>query len=86
MRHAVNRKPHPPPPARTARRLETLFTRKQAADVKARAAQDELALAAVKACDEDGASRSWVAQHLGVGVSTVQGWVRHGRRLRASQD
>lgn len=77
----MGRKRRPAPPARTAKRLRTLFEKKQRADETARRAADELAAAVLRACEEEGATRAWVAEALGVGTSTVQGWVERGRQI-----
>ena len=67
---------------RTERRLRLLLDRRRRLDAACIQAIDDLARAAVQACDEGGASRSEVAQALGVGTSTVHGWVMRGRHLR----
>jgi transposase len=45
-------------------------------------ALDKLVLEALRASEEEGASRAEIAEALGVGTSTVQGWVRRGRQIR----
>jgi DNA-directed RNA polymerase specialized sigma24 family protein len=70
-----------PLPDQTKRRLQRLLERRRRLEDDCTAAADALADAARVACDEEGASRSAVAQALGVGTSTVQGWVNRGRQL-----
>jgi hypothetical protein len=67
--------------SRTKGRLSTLFERSRRLEAACREAKDELARATREACDDEGASRTEVAGALGVGTSTVQGWVVRGRRL-----
>jgi DNA-binding transcriptional regulator YiaG len=62
-------------------RLRKLFERSQRLEASCREAKDELARAARKVSDDEGVSRSTLADALGVGTSTVQGWVVRGRRL-----
>jgi DNA-directed RNA polymerase specialized sigma24 family protein len=67
--------------SRTKSRLSTLFERSRRLETACREAKDELARATREASDVEGASRSEIADALGVGTSTVQGWVVRGRRL-----
>jgi DNA-binding transcriptional regulator YiaG len=62
-------------------RLRKLFERSRRLEASCREAKDELARAAREVSDVEGVSRSVVADALGVGTSTVQGWVVRGRRL-----
>jgi transposase len=73
-----------PLPARTKRRLQLLFDRRRRLEAACRAAADDLCLA-VHQASEAGATRSEIASLLGVGVSTVQGWVERGRRVEQEQ-
>lgn len=61
------------------RTLIQLFERRRRKEAAYNKIVDKLALAAMRASDEEGASRSEVARALGVGTSTVQGWVKRGR-------
>jgi DNA-binding NarL/FixJ family response regulator len=63
------------------RRLHSLFERRRRLEAECERAADQLALAAQKACDVDGVSRKRIASELGVGISTVQGWVVRGRHV-----
>ena len=79
----MNRHPKPPDEA-TVKRLQTLLERRKRADHAASEAADRLYVAAFNACEvEPKASREEVAKALGVGKSTVQGWVNRGRQLRS---
>lgn len=78
-------KPPDPDPA-TIRRLRRLYEARQRAEADALQAADELAVAAAEACDVEHVTRRQLADALGAGVSTVQGWVTHGRQLRGSPD
>lgn len=69
------------PSERTIARLRRLLEQKQRAETRTAEATDALARAARDACDKEGASRAQIAQALGVGTSTVQGWVQRGRQL-----
>jgi transposase-like protein len=71
--------------ASTTRRLERLLARRRRLEAAHFAALDRLAVAALQA-SENGATRVAVARELGVGVSTVQGWVARGRVIRAEND
>jgi DNA-binding transcriptional regulator YiaG len=66
---------------RDAERLRALLARRRALEASCTAAADELARATKEICDRGGVSRGEVAAALGVGASTVQGWVRRGRLL-----
>ena len=68
---------------RDAERLRTLLARRRELERGWGAISDELALAVLDICEREGVSRSQVARALGVGTSTVQGWVNRGRQLRA---
>jgi transposase len=57
-----------------------LLERKHRADAACREAADKLAVAALRA-SEAGASRKGIADGIGVGTSTVQGWIRRARQL-----
>jgi DNA-directed RNA polymerase specialized sigma24 family protein len=78
-------RPRMKPSPTTARRIRVLLERRYRADADAEAAMDALAVAAVHACDEEGVSRGELARALGVGTSTVQGWVVRGRQVVARQ-
>ena len=64
-----------------ARRLSALLERRNRIEAKLRQIGDEIALLAWDACDQ-GTSRAEVARELGVGKTTMQGWVNRGRQLK----
>ena len=66
----------------TVRQLRRLLERRRRLDAQCEDAINALALATFEA-SEQGASRLDVARALGVGTSTVQGWVNRGRQLTA---
>jgi len=70
---------------RTAKRLERLYVRRQRLERECVQAADELALHTQRASDLEGATRAEIAALLGVGTSTVQGWVERGRQLEAKR-
>jgi DNA-directed RNA polymerase specialized sigma24 family protein len=74
-----------PPSGRAARRLRVLLARKQRLEEQCTRAANELAVAALDICEGEGASRRLVAEALGVGTSTVQGWVNRGRQVRRGE-
>ena len=69
------------PSERTVKRLRRLLERRRRADADVYEAADAVARAARDACDVEGVSRAELAKALGVGKSTVQGWVQRGRQL-----
>jgi DNA-binding transcriptional regulator YiaG len=62
--------------------LRALLARRRELERACTAAVDELCLATLRV-SKTGVSRSQVARALGVGTSTVQGWVQRGRAVRA---
>jgi transposase len=66
--------------------LQELLNRRRQLERESSAAADRLAVAALKASEDEGASRSEIAKALGVGTSTVQGWVNRGRQIVGSGD
>jgi len=63
-----------------AERLRELLVRRRQLERGSTEAAEALMRAVLEVC-ERGVSRSQVARALGVGTSTVQGWVQRGRLL-----
>lgn len=68
---------------RDAEQLRVLLERRREIERACTEAADELCLVTLRVCETEGVSRSQVARALGVGTSTVQGWVQRGRQVRA---
>lgn len=79
-------RPVNPPTARTVRKLQALLNRRRRLEIQCALVADELAVATLRASEEEGASRQQIAQALGVGTSTVQGWVDRGRQVVVRND
>jgi DNA-binding transcriptional regulator YiaG len=73
------------PSGQAVAQLMELLERRGATYAANETATDELALAALEISEAEGVSRRQLAAALGVGPSTVQGWVKRGERLRRGQ-
>ena len=70
--------------ADTAAQLRELFVGRRTAENNARQALDDLYLAVLRATEVEGATREEIANAVGVGTSTVQGWVTKAKLLRGT--
>jgi len=59
--------------------LRRLLARRRQLEKACTAAADDLMIATLEVCEREGVSRARVAKALGVGTSTVQGWVQRAR-------
>jgi DNA-directed RNA polymerase specialized sigma24 family protein len=66
----------------TVSKLQALLARRRRLEADHERTADELFLETLRASEVERASRTEIARALGVGTSTVQGWVVRGRRLR----
>jgi transposase len=73
-----------PLPKKMRRKLQRLLEQRNQLETAWRQANDELGLTALKIA-EKGYSRTSVARALGVGTSTVQGWVNRGRQVSSDK-
>jgi predicted DNA-binding protein (UPF0251 family) len=71
------------PSAETVERLRALLERRRQRKGDWEQAVDELGVAVLRTCEDEGVSRSQLARALGVSRSTVQGWVDRGRQVVA---
>jgi ribosome-binding protein aMBF1 (putative translation factor) len=79
----MGRPPGKEPSAETVQNLRALLERRRQRKDDWEQAVDELGVAVLRACEDEGASRSQLARALGVSRSTVQGWVDRGRQVVA---
>src|SRR5262245_44450095 len=75
-------RPRQPPSEATVKRMRDIAERLGRTEHAAQQLRNDLYIAAYNACVVDGASREEVAREMGVGKTTVQGWVNRGRQLR----
>jgi DNA-directed RNA polymerase specialized sigma24 family protein len=72
-------------PERTKQKLERLHKRRLRLEASCTKAADDLCVAVFQA-SERRVTRKEIAELLGVGTSTVQGWVERGKRASAKKE